>query len=74
MNSKDSNDPITLITRVSVKDELTTEYIELAEQTSLAARSSEEGIIYQHFGKNEESTNLYTWIELFTNEKAYLIN
>tara|TARA_Y100001968_G_C19387984_1_gene733950 strand:- start:700 stop:1128 length:429 start_codon:yes stop_codon:yes gene_type:complete len=70
MSTKEEGNPITLVTKVIVKDEMLTEYIELADQTSIAIRSSEEGIIFQHFGKNDQHPNSYTWIEIFKNEYA----
>tara|TARA_Y100001968_G_C18871506_1_gene487400 strand:+ start:85 stop:492 length:408 start_codon:yes stop_codon:yes gene_type:complete len=60
------------LVRVSVREENLRDYQEIADQTDMAIKENEKGVIYHQFTKDPSNRDTFNWVVLFTNLNSLL--
>ncbi len=72
MTAFDASTPFILIARITVKEGKVSEYLELAARTDSAVQASEPGMIHHTFDQDPDSTQGFTWSEVYKDDSAFL--
>ena len=64
--------PFLLIARIGVKENMTEEYLAIAEEVDNAVQESEPGMLFHNFDKDPDDPLGFVWSEVYTDSEALI--
>lgn len=60
-----SENPFVLLARITVKEGVVDEYLEIAEAADKAVEKTEEGMLFHNFDRDPDDQHKFVWTEVY---------
>ena len=70
----DSENPFVLLARITVKEGMVDEYLEIAEAADKAVEETEEGMLFHNFDRDPDDPHKFVWTEVYRKSKDFLFH
>ena len=69
---KDDENPFVLLARITVKEGMVDEYLEIAEAADNAVEKTEEGMLFHNFDRDPDDQHKFVWTEVYRKSDDFL--
>ena len=70
----DSENPFVLLARITVKEGMVDEYLEIAEAADKAVEETEEGMLFHNFDRDPDDPYKFVWTEVYRKSEDFLFH
>ena len=70
----DSENPIVLLARITVKEGMVDAYLEIAEEVDRAVENTEEGMLLHTFDRDPDDPHKFVWTEVYRKSDDFLFH
>ena len=70
----DSENPFVLLARITVKEGMVEEYLEIAEAADKAVEKTEEGMLFHNFDRDPDDEHKFVWTEVYRKSDDFLFH
>ena len=70
----DSENPFVLLARITVKEGMVDEYLEIAEAADKAVEETEEGMLFHNFDRDPDDQHKFVWTEVYRKSSDFLFH
>ena len=70
----DSENPIVLLARITVKEGMVDAYLEIAEEVDKAVEKTEEGMLFHSFDRDPNDQHKFVWTEVYRKSDDFLFH
>ena len=70
----DSENPFVLLARITVKEGMVDEYLEIAEAADKAVEETEEGMLFHNFDRDPDDPHKFVWTEVYRKSEDFLFH
>ena len=70
----DSENPFVLLARITVKEGMVDEYLEIAESADKAVEETEEGMLFHNFDRDPDDPHKFVWTEVYRKSSDFLFH
>ena len=69
-----SENPFVLLARITVKEGMVDEYLEIAEAADKAVEKTEEGMLFHNFDRDPDDQHKFVWTEVYRKSSDFLFH
>ena len=69
-----SENPFVLLARITVKEGMVDEYLEIAEAADKAVEETEEGMLFHNFDRDPDDEHKFVWTEVYRKSDDFLFH
>jgi len=70
----DSENPFVLLARITVKERMVNDYLEIAEAADKAVEKTEEGMLFHNFDRDPDDQHKFVWTEVYRKSDDFLFH
>ena len=70
----DSENPVVLLARITVKEGMVDAYLEIAEEVDKAVEKTEEGMLFHSFDRDPNDQHKFVWTEVYRKSDDFLFH